>query len=144
MPSTEKSEEAINRAKLLKNVPWCDDYEKMISGMVFVPLSRFAGCSLLKENRYNSFVPELVQGRFRARKLAKKFNEYFPDNATNESLEKDRHAMLKEIFGHIGTGVDIDPPFRVDYGCNISIGDNFYANFGCVLRIRVSMLEANF
>jgi hypothetical protein len=40
--------------------------------------------------------------------------------------------MLKELLGHVGKGVDIDPPFHVDYGCNISIGDGFYGNFGCV------------
>jgi maltose O-acetyltransferase len=47
--------------------------------------------------------------------------------------------MLKELIGHIGKGVDIDPPFRVDYGCNISIGDYFYGNFKCVVFKQMSL-----
>lgn len=88
--------------------------------------------SAYKEASYNSFAPELVEGRLRARKLVKKYNEYLPDDATTESLAKDRDAMLKKLIGRIGNEVDIDPPFRVDYGCNIVIGDDFYANFKCV------------
>jgi acetyltransferase-like isoleucine patch superfamily enzyme len=37
--------------------------------------------------------------------------------------------MLGELIGHLGKRVVIDPPFRVDYGCNISIGNDFYGNF---------------
>lgn len=85
-----------------------------------------------KENRYDSFFPELLAGRLRARKLVKKYNEYLPDDATDESLAEDRDAILKELIGHVGKGASIDPPFRVDYGCNIIIGDGFYANFKCV------------
>jgi acetyltransferase-like isoleucine patch superfamily enzyme len=36
---------------------------------------------------------------------------------------------LEELVGYVGKNVEIDPPFRVDYGCNISIGDGVYANF---------------
>lgn len=42
---------------------------------------------------------------------------------------KDREVILKELVGSVGPGVFIDPPFRVDYGCNISLGAGFYANF---------------
>lgn len=133
MASTEKNAETIARAKILTSTPWCNDYEKMISGMVFVQsdhISRFS--YVLTENRYDSFVPELRAGRLRARKLVKRYNEYLPDDATDESLTEGRYGILKELIGQIGKGVDIDPPFRVDYGCNIIIGDDFYANFKCV------------
>ena len=33
-PAKEKNETIIARAKNLANVPWCDEYEKMISGML--------------------------------------------------------------------------------------------------------------
>jgi len=36
--------------------------------------------------------------------------------------------MLQELLGRVGRNCYIEPPFYVDYGCNISIGDNFYAN----------------
>jgi hypothetical protein len=38
MATTEKNAAYIAHAKTLTNPPWCDDYEKMISGMVFVHL----------------------------------------------------------------------------------------------------------
>ena len=84
---------------------------------------------LTVEARYNSYVPDLAASRLRARKLIKKYNDYLPDDATDESLERDRERMLRKLIGHIGERVNIDPPFRVDYGCNIHIGDDFYANF---------------
>jgi hypothetical protein len=34
MASTEKDPQAIEAAKKLENTPWCDDYEKMISGVL--------------------------------------------------------------------------------------------------------------
>lgn len=36
MASTEKNMSLIEHAKRFKNVPWCEDYEKMISGMLYV------------------------------------------------------------------------------------------------------------
>ncbi|KAJ5375326.1 sugar O-acetyltransferase [Penicillium concentricum] len=40
-----------------------------------------------------------------------------------------REDILREFFGSVGQGVYIEPPLFVDYGCNISIGTGFYANF---------------
>lgn len=111
MASTEKNSAMIEAAMAFRNVPWCEDYEKMISGML-----------------YNPIAPELVQGRFRAKRLINKYNNYFPDDATPESLQEDRNRMLQELLGRVGRNCYIEPPFYVDYGCNISIGDNFYAN----------------
>jgi hypothetical protein len=34
MASTEKNETLIKAAKQFENVPWCEDYERMISGML--------------------------------------------------------------------------------------------------------------
>jgi hypothetical protein len=34
MASTEKNEALITAAQAFDNVPWCEDYEKMISGML--------------------------------------------------------------------------------------------------------------
>lgn len=70
-----------------------------------------------------------MDGRFRARKFMHKYNHHFPDDATAGSLTADREKLLKEHFGKVGKGVFIEPPLNVDYGCNISLGDNFYSNF---------------
>ena len=74
---------------------------------------------------YDSFVPELTSVRFKARRWCHEFNNTFPDdpNATFETLNADRMVKLKELLGHVGEDVVIEPPFRVDYGCNISLGD---------------------
>ena len=115
MPSgvnTEKNLKAISHAKNLEAVPWCEDYEKMISGML-----------------YSCEAPELEEGRVRARKLAAKFNAHLPDDATMASLSSDRLGLLRKLLGHVGDGSYMEPNIQVDYGCNISVGKNFYANF---------------
>ena len=38
--------------------------------------------------------------------------------------------LLAQVLGHVGEGVDIRPPLRVDYGHNISIGDGAWVNYG--------------
>ncbi|KAK5994807.1 Maltose O-acetyltransferase [Cladobotryum mycophilum] len=116
MASTQKDAAAIEHAKTLENVPWCEDYEKMISGML-----------------YESQIPALAEGRFRARKLMHKYNTHFPEDATSESLVQDRENILKQLFGKVGPGAYIEPPLNIDYGCNISIGDSFYSNFNLVI-----------
>ena len=82
----------------------------------------------LRANRYNSFVPELEAGRLRARKLVSKFNAYLPEDATFKSLVADREKMITELVGKLGKNTYFEPPMFLDYGCNISIGDDFYAN----------------
>lgn len=34
MAAHQKSQEIIDLAKSLRNIPWCEEYEKMISGMM--------------------------------------------------------------------------------------------------------------
>ncbi|KAK2616222.1 hypothetical protein QQS21_000854 [Conoideocrella luteorostrata] len=116
MASSEKNPEVIAFARTLSNTPWCEQYEKMISGQLYDPL-----------------VKELVDGRFRARRIMHKYNSHFPDDATPDSLVADREGILKQLFGKVGTGAYIEPPLNIDYGCNISVGDNFYSNFNLVI-----------
>ncbi|KAM5341376.1 hypothetical protein ACJ41O_014407 [Fusarium nematophilum] len=116
MANKEKDAALIEVAKTLDNVPWCDDYEKMISGVL-----------------YNAQAPELVNGRFHARRMMHKYNSHFPDDATPESLTADREKMLQQMFGKVGKGAFVEPPINIDYGCNISIGDGFYSNFNLVI-----------
>jgi acetyltransferase-like isoleucine patch superfamily enzyme len=33
----------------------------------------------------------------------------------------------------VGKGVYVEPPLYLDYGCNVSIGDRFYSNFGLTI-----------
>ena len=79
------------------------------------------------EQLYNASDPELMKLRLRARLLTEKFN--------TTSIKKlgSRTKILKKLFGSIGGSVYIEPSFNCDYGFNIHVGDNFYANYGLVI-----------
>ena len=64
--------------------------------------------------------------RLRARHLVYRYNHTAPDEKT------ERQNILAELLGQ-GEGAYIEPSFRCDYGYNIYLGKNFYANFDCVM-----------
>ena len=56
-------------------------------------------------------------------------------NSSPEDLVE-RKRILEELFDQPFAEDDlicIEPPFYCDFGCNISIGKNFFANFDCVI-----------
>lgn len=75
---------------------------------------------------YNDLTPALIAAREHAVLLT---NEY---NASFASPAAEREAILKRLLGNIGTRVHFEPSFRCEFGRNIVIGNNFYANFDCV------------
>lgn len=54
-------------------------------------------------------------------------------NQTMYGEDGKRQEILASLLGSMGQDVYVEPPFRCDYGRNISVGDNFYANFGCIM-----------
>lgn len=82
---------------------------------------------MIQGELYNPDDPTLVEKRINARRLTRLFNE-----TTEEELEK-RQKLVMELFDWTGKEFYIEPPFRCDYGDNITVGDHFYANFDCVL-----------
>ncbi len=38
-------------------------------------------------------------------------------------------ALLKDLFGKTGEKLWLEPPFHCDYGYNIEVGENFFANY---------------
>jgi maltose O-acetyltransferase len=54
-------------------------------------------------------------------------------NATLAADPADRLALLREGLGSVGDRVNIRPPFHIDYGYNIRVGDDVFINFGCVI-----------
>lgn len=82
---------------------------------------------MLAGELYFSADPELIEMRRRARRLTRAFNE------TTEEEPERRRAIITELFGAVGPRLEIETPFRCDYGWNIFAGDNLYMNFGCVL-----------
>ena len=68
----------------------------------------------------------LAEDFIRAKRLTRLFN-----NSLAEQSDY-RVRLLKELFRKTGENVWIEPPFYCDYGCHISVGENFYANY-CLL-----------
>ena len=54
-------------------------------------------------------------------------------NSTTEEETDHRKQILRELLGSMGENIMIEPTFRCDYGSNIHIGNNFYANFDCII-----------
>ena len=57
--------------------------------------------------------PELVAERKRARRLTRHYN------LTTEEQMVEREALLRELLGSVGSRIELEPPFRCDYGSNI-------------------------
>ncbi|MDE7432649.1 MAG: sugar O-acetyltransferase [Lachnospiraceae bacterium] len=82
---------------------------------------------MLAGKLYTAFDEELKADCRRSRQLTRLFN-----NTTEEQGEY-RTQLLKELFKKTGENLYIEPPFRCDYGSNITVGENFYANFDCII-----------
>ena len=54
-------------------------------------------------------------------------------NAAGAASLEERRALLAELMGTVGEGVNIRPPFHCDYGYNIHLGPSVFMNFGCVV-----------
>src|SRR5262245_31662187 len=82
---------------------------------------------MLAGELYNSADAQLVLERRRARDLLKAFN------ATSDEEVVRRSQLLRELFGSVGEGLWIEPPFFCDYGSHVTLGDRVYFNFNCVI-----------
>lgn len=76
---------------------------------------------------YKAFGEELFQERQYAKDLVYQLNALHP------RLVDERNQLIRQLFGNVGNKFFVEPPFRCDYGYNISIGENFYANYNCVI-----------
>ena len=82
---------------------------------------------MLAGRLYLAFDEELGRDNKKARILTRLFN------SSTEEQQDYRKSLLKQLFKSTGDNIYIEPPFRTDYGCNTSIGENFYANYDCII-----------
>lgn len=54
-------------------------------------------------------------------------------NLLHPSEEKKRTEMIKDILGKTGDVIVVEQPFHCDYGKNIQVGNNFFANYNCTI-----------
>src|SRR5690606_4937601 len=76
---------------------------------------------------YDPYAPELIRKREQARDLCRTYNLF------HDSQRAERRQVLGDLLGHVGENVSIQPPFYCDYGFNLSLGDNVFFNFNCVV-----------
>jgi len=84
--------------------------EKMIQGLPYYPSD-----------------PGLEKARLSARKLCRAIAE-IPMEA-----EEERKVLFRELLGNTKDTFYLENPFICDYGFNIHLGENAYANFGCII-----------
>ncbi|EII3003567.1 sugar O-acetyltransferase [Vibrio cholerae] len=82
---------------------------------------------MLSGEYYDPSDAELVKSRLEARLLTEKLNQ------TSVSCPDKRVEIIKSLLGSTGNSIHIESTFNCDYGLNIHVGENFYANFGCVI-----------
>ncbi|PRB00551.1 maltose acetyltransferase [Chryseobacterium sp. MYb7] len=77
---------------------------------------------------YNAnYDKELIQERIQCKDLCQEYNGLKNSDAEN------RYELLRRILGSIKENICIEPNFWCDYGYNIKVGENFYANHNLVI-----------
>ena len=72
---------------------------------------------------YKAWLDGLAEERLENKKRIYKYNNLPPE------AEKEQDELIKEILGKTGENVHIEAPFHCDYGYNIEVGENFFANY---------------
>ncbi|EPF9308309.1 sugar O-acetyltransferase [Vibrio vulnificus] len=80
---------------------------------------------MLAGEPYNAWDEELYALRIECRKTLQRLNNAIPDST-------EWREAIDQLIPH-SQGAYLEPPFRCDYGANITLGKNFYANFNCVV-----------
>ncbi|WGE41271.1 sugar O-acetyltransferase [Actinobacillus equuli] len=78
-------------------------------------------------NLYNPADSKLKQDRLNAREIVFQLNQLAP------SQQAEKTTLFNQLFHTAKTEFHIELPFRCDYGYNIKLGDNFYANYNCTM-----------
>jgi maltose O-acetyltransferase len=80
---------------------------------------------MLTGELYRASDPQLADERRHCESLLRVFNE--------ETDEGARSALLAQLLGRAGAGAEVVPPFRCDYGYNISLGTGAFVNYGAIV-----------
>ena len=76
---------------------------------------------------YNDFDKDLFDRRVAAKKLFRAYNK------TDDEEVALRHQIMQQLFQKVGENVWIEPDFKCEFGKNITIENDVYINFGCVI-----------
>lgn len=82
---------------------------------------------MLNELPYKAWESNLAEERLENKKKIYKYNNIEPGN--EELTEK----QIKDILGKTGKYIHVEQPFHCDYGKNIEVGENFFANYNLTI-----------
>ena len=82
---------------------------------------------ILSGAMYNDLTRELIEARERTVFLTNEYNNSYGKKS------EEREKILRSLLKSMGKGVHFEPNFRCEFGYNISVGNNFYANFDCII-----------
>ena len=84
---------------------------------------------------YKAWLDGLSEERLENKKRIYRFNHMPPEEWDQQD------ELLKQILGRTGRFAHVEPPFHCDYGYNIEVGENFFANYNLtvldVARVRI-------
>ena len=72
---------------------------------------------------YKAWLDGLAEERMENKKRIYRYNLLPPESV------QEQDELIKEILGKTGENVHIEAPFHCDYGYNIEVGENFFANY---------------
>lgn len=82
---------------------------------------------MLSGEVYDAVNPKFIEMLMTTRDKLWEFNNLRP-------YEMDKMKdILRGLLGSHGKNFHVNQPFRCDYGCNIHIGENFFANFNLTI-----------
>lgn len=76
---------------------------------------------------YKAWLDGLWEERLLCKQRIYQYNLLPPDQ------REQAQALLKELLGKTGKDIVIEPPFHCDYGWNIEVGENFFANYNLTI-----------
>ncbi|MDR1504649.1 MAG: sugar O-acetyltransferase [Prevotella sp.] len=82
---------------------------------------------MLSGKMYNDLSPMLIERRRQTIFLTNDYNNSYGEPKII------RETLLRNFLKIVGENVHFEPNFRCEFGFNISIGDNFFANFDCIM-----------
>lgn len=77
---------------------------------------------------YNANYDETLQAEMKVTR-----GKIFEYNNLSPLQDREREAILSSLLGKMGKNVTVISPFYCDYGYNIEVGDNFFANTNFVV-----------
>jgi acetyltransferase-like isoleucine patch superfamily enzyme len=72
---------------------------------------------------YRSTDPDLARARAETKRVLHEYNATHPDD------EERRLELLRGLLGSVGDFLWVEPPFRCDYGAQITMGNGVFANY---------------